>query len=94
MGDVITVGLHASWGVPVCIDTPQRLLKVVRCPEEALSALTHSWPDAARSETYFAAKRACIAALCGNGSPHAAREKFLAACREAHINSREAPSVR
>ncbi|WP_412178924.1 DUF982 domain-containing protein [Rhizobium sp. TRM96647] len=93
MGDVITVGLHSTWGVPVCIDTPQRLIKVVRCPEEALNALTHSWPDGVRSETYFAAKRACIAALCGNGSPHAARDKFLSACREAHINCREAPSL-
>lgn len=93
MGDVIAVELHSSWGVPVCIDTPQRLIKVVRCPGEALSALAHSWPDIPRSETFFAAKRACIAALCGNGSPHAARDKFMSACREAHIHCRSAPAL-
>jgi hypothetical protein len=93
MGDVIAVELQANWGVPVCIDTPQRLIKVVRCPEEALAALTHFWPDVARNEAYFAAKRACIAALCGNGSLLTARDKFLAACLEAHIYCREAPSL-
>lgn len=93
MGEVIAVELHSQWGLPVCISTPQRLIKVIRCPEDALTALSHTWPDHPRGETYFAAKRACIAALCGNGSPYIARDKFMTACREAQVNFRELPSL-
>ncbi|NVP58362.1 DUF982 domain-containing protein [Rhizobium rhizolycopersici] len=93
MGDVLSMSLHLSWNAPICIDTPHRLLKVVRTPDEALAVMSHSWPDGARAPSYFSAKRACIAALCGNGSSHVARDKFVTACREAQIRFKLMPTL-
>lgn len=92
MGEILSVDLGAQWSVPVCIDTPVRLLTVVKSPKDALRIMTHTWMPETRGEKYFSAKRACIAAMCGTGSSKSARYKFIAACREAKIRSREIPA--
>lgn len=91
MGDVIAIHLDNQWKIPVCITTPQRLIKVIRGPEEALAALMRSWPDIARGAKFAVAKRTCIAALCGRETTQNARLSFVNACHEAHVHFRETP---
>ncbi|MCV3739280.1 DUF982 domain-containing protein [Rhizobium sp. TRM96647] len=89
MGEVVAVQMKAHWSMPVSITTPQRLIKVVRGPEEAHAALMHAWPDGVHRDRFLSAKRACIAALCGRQTPQYARTMFVYACQEARIPYRE-----
>ncbi|NVP58346.1 DUF982 domain-containing protein [Rhizobium rhizolycopersici] len=89
MGEVVVVQMKVHWSMPVSITTRQRVVKVVRGPEDAHAVLMHAWPEGVRRDRFISAKRACIAALCGRQTPQYARTMFVYACQEARIPYRE-----
>ncbi|MBD9375659.1 DUF982 domain-containing protein [Rhizobium sp. ARZ01] len=65
--------------------TQDRLIRIVISPEDALSALSDSWPRAHGGQRFKQARRACIDAICGRRTPDEARDVFIDACQEAKI---------
>lgn len=65
---------------------PGRLgrLREVRSVEEANEVLQGRWPET-RGKRYYAALRACAAALRDETPPHVARRAFIAAAEESRV---------
>jgi len=62
-------------------------LRIVTSTDEAARCLLYKWPDQT-SKAYHRAKGMCLDALEGRKPDEEARQAFIDAAREAHINIR------
>lgn len=77
---------HIKWSNPIEVGFAQGDARTVCGPSEALHCMADLWPDR-RGPLYVAARSVCRAAIDGRKSAEEAREVFISAAREAHLQA-------
>lgn len=77
---------RAAFHEPVKLRLGGARVAEISTAEEASAALHGEWPPT-RGKWYYAASRACSAAMEGRTSPHVARRIFMEAVQESRLDA-------
>jgi len=86
MGSVINVGFSLIWETPVLIQGAGFCTRAISGPREALRYLQKDF-DQHSGQLYWDAVFSCMTALRYRSAPSVARQYFLFACDNAHIDA-------